>query len=425
MEMKELEKVVNLPQEFLEEVSNTSMDKTEAQQIAANYVPFMDDLQVQMERLNELKKDDPQNAEAFGRIRKDLGKLKSAVDARKDRDKEIIKVKGNLIQSLRNTVWNSAVLTQNEAKEYEEREERLRAAALKILSDDRRLKLTPYVEDVDSIDIDFGTMEEEIFDAFLQKKINDHHDLIEAQKKVEEVRVERIRVEALHVQRKNQLLEFWSFVSDDIKSGSFGELSDEEFSKILTDASKASDEEKARVQKLEEQAKVLKAEADAKEKARVTLQNKVRSRVSRFEDVSWDGQTMKDRETSDVLVEIAFLETSSEEEFGKKLSAWEKVVSDRAERKRLADEIRKKELAELAEKQRLVSLAEAEAKKVAKEKELAAKAPDKEKLQTLSKDILKFSLPEVSTPEAKALIENVKGLLLKVANYIDDNVKTM
>jgi hypothetical protein len=421
MEQKELTKVVVLPAEFQEEVSNTSLDKTEAQMIASNYVPFMNDLQVQMEKLNDLKKNDPQNIQGFGDIRRSLGKLKSAVDKQKDKDKELIKIKGNLIQGLRNTVYNSAVLTQEEAKEYEERVERLEAEKVRLLGEDRKARLAPFVDDISLVDIEFGKMEEEIFEAYLAKKQSDFHDLLEAQKEAERLKAEQERLAALHNERKELLLDYWSFASDDIKGSNLGAIEQAEFDEILNGLKDlAKESEKKRLEVEEENKRLL-----ALQQEQQKLQTKVRNRVARFEDAGWNGEVVTDREGGTVLADLKFLETASEQDLDKKLVAWEKVLSDRAETKKKAEEVRQKELAEIAEKQRQISIAEAEAKKKKLEEEAKAKAPDKDKLSTLSKDLLNYNLPEVNSKEAKALVENVKGLLLKVSNYLEENIKTM
>lgn len=410
--------LVKLPEEFQETVKGAGLELTKAQTIAMGYVPFMNELQEQMDKLNKLKKEDPTNAEAFGRIRKDLGKLKSKVNDKKDEDKKLIKIEGNLIQGLRNTVYNSAVLTQEEAKEYEERELRLEQQKLELLATERKARLSAYVEDVESIDIDFGTMEEEIFEAYLAKKESDHFDLIEAQKKAEEERLERERVEALHNQRKESLLNVWSFLSDDIKSANLGGLSEEVYNKTLEDATKASEEEKARLKKLEEEAKALKEEQEKVEKERLALEVKVRNRVSRFEDVVWDGLTLKSREDKSELANLEFLQTSSEEDFNKVLSDWEKVVAARKEEERKAEEKRKEELAKIeAEKKKQEALLI--------EQEEKQKAPDKDKLTSLAQDLANYELPQVNSDAAKHTIEGVRDLLTKTSQYILDCVKTM
>lgn len=68
------------------------------------------------------------------------------------------------------------------------------------------------------------------------------------------------------------------------------------------------------------------------------------------------------------------------------------------------------------EEERLAS--EAKAKREQEEAQKAARlTPDKEKLTSLATEIENYQLPELSNPEADAIIKNIRTLLLKTAQY--------
>lgn len=85
-------------------------------------------------------------------------------------------------------------------------------------------------------------------------------------------------------------------------------------------------------------------------------------------------------------------------------------------------EAREKVEAALREKE----AAERKAREEAEEAERKAKAaPDKEKLLALADRISKIELPEVKTKEAEKVVEDVKGLLLKVEAFIKGRVEKL
>lgn len=85
-------------------------------------------------------------------------------------------------------------------------------------------------------------------------------------------------------------------------------------------------------------------------------------------------------------------------------------------------EAREKVEAALREKE----AAERKAREEAEEAERKAKAaPDKEKLLALAGVIAEIKLPEMSTKEAEKVVEDVRGLLLKVENFIKGRVEKL
>ena len=65
----------------------------------------------------------------------------------------------------------------------------------------------------------------------------------------------------------------------------------------------------------------------------------------------------------------------------------------------------------------------AEAKRIAEEAAAAARLPDKEKVLSLRKQLLNFSLPDIESPEAKKIVNDVEKLIQKIADHIDQQAK--
>lgn len=119
-----------------------------------------------------------------------------------------------------------------------------------------------YVVDLEMYDLNLNTSEAEYKEILKDLESKKHeHDL--------EAKQMQIRNE-----RKSKLLEYWSFISDEIKAMDLSELNEEEFRNIGNDAHKfkvAQDKKEA-----EEKARHAKqlAEFEAKEKARIELERK-------------------------------------------------------------------------------------------------------------------------------------------------------
>ena len=393
---------VMLPEQFQEVVQTSELELTKAEKIAVNYVPLMNQVQEQMDKLKRLKSEDPQNAEAAKRIRIDLGKVRSAVRDQKDEDKRLIKIEGNLIQSFHNTVYNSATLTIEEAKEIEEREERLEKQRKEALAEERKAKLAPYVENVESMDIDLGGMEEEIFEAYLNKKEQDYHDLLAAQKRAEEEKREQERLAELYADRKELLIPYWNFLKGDQHSIDFSTLSEEDFNIILNEvkqAKKEDDEKKAELEKEVEKAR----EREAKRNERAS---EMRPYIVYIRDYD----AMIEMSDEDYKKALSDVDRAHKEQVKYEAEQQAKLKEERLEKRRLEQEEQDRKKAEL------------EAQKEAEKK---AKAPDKVKLQDLANDLSNFEYPGVKSDEAKEVLDNVKGLLSKVVKYINEEVENL
>jgi hypothetical protein len=113
-----------------------------------------------------------------------------------------------------------------------------------------------------------------------------------------------------------------------------------------------------------------------------------------------------------------------------KAEAERKAAEEKARKEMEAYELRLKAEAEAREKIERESKAKAEAEdKARKEKELAEKkakaAPDKQKLNQLAIDLKTFALPDVKSDEAKVIIESVKVLITKTADYITSKTREL
>lgn len=223
--------------------------------------------------------------------------------------------------------------------------------------------------------------------------------------------------------RDAEILPFIEFVPAGLD---MGKMTEEDYQKLLSGAKM---QMKAKI----EAEKKAEAERIAAEQARIAEEKRIREENERLK---------KEAEEKEKQLEAERAKTEQERKV-----AEEKARKEREALEAKAEEERKK-AAEIAriekEKADAVLKAEQEAKakleaelkakadaedKARKEAELSAKkaaaAPDKDKLLALAIQISTMKLPELKTPEAKAILSDVETLIAKTAAYINTKAATL
>lgn len=297
------------------------------------------------------------------RLRLDISKIRIEADkVRKAQKDEYIRA-GNAIQGVYNILKFAVAEKEDALKNVETYYERIEAEKIARLKADREAELEKY--EFDPTGIDLGNMGEMVWNAFLTGAKQKYEDRIAAERKAEEDRIERERKEKLYQSRRNELAPFAQFgafdrLTVDMNDGEYKTLVVE-----MSEAKQAYDKEQAEIKAENER---LKKESEAREAARQKSEAKEKA----------------ERE-------------AREAELKKEREAREKLERETRERE-------EKAAREAAEKAK----SEAEAKKKA---ELA---PDKDKLLTLSTDLLS-RLNSVKSKEAKAAIQEASFVLSSAA----------
>lgn len=117
--------LTTLPEQLEEQVKSSGLELTEAQSIAANYAPFFEVVAEKEAELKKLEKGNPHHVAIAKRIRIDLGRTASAIDAVKKQHKEMLLTRTRYIDGLFNAANGYARLTQETAKDHEDYFERL------------------------------------------------------------------------------------------------------------------------------------------------------------------------------------------------------------------------------------------------------------------------------------------------------------
>jgi len=184
----------------------------------------------------------------------------------------------------------------------------------------------------------------------------------------------------------------------------------------LLEASKIAFQERVKAAEKNEQERLAKEKADAEEQERIKKENEILKKEAKKREQLAKIETEKQakieakRKEKEEKERVAY-----EEKLNKEREAKEKIEAE-LKQKRDAEERAKREASEKAQ-------AEKEAKE--KTEREARLAPDKKKLERLAVTIQEIQMPDVTSKEAKNIIENVVGLLNKTSNFIKEKSITI
>jgi hypothetical protein len=240
--------------------------------------------------------------------------------------------------------------------------ERYEAEQKELITQLRIEKVSKYSDDINRIALE--NMSDQIFDMFLSGLEKAFNDRLEAERKAEESRLAEIEAE------------------------------------------------KKRQEEIRLENERLKKEAEAKEKALIAEREKIR----------------KENEEKERLAEIerqkqaAILKAEQDNAAKERAELLAKAEAERKEKERLEAQMKaKKEAEEKAQREASAKIeAEKKAKVLAEKK--AKLAPDRDKLLIFMQAINDLPRPEVTSIEAANIAANANTLLVKVANYIKENI---
>ncbi|MGV4405290.1 hypothetical protein ACQ1PF_09670 [Ornithobacterium rhinotracheale] len=247
-----------------------SVEPSRAKQIQATFEPMVLMLEDFEARYNEIVAQEitEEITKQAKRLRLDISKVRiEAEKVRKAQKEEFLRA-GKAIDGVANILKWAVTEKENKLKEIERHFEILEQQRLEALQAQRAEELSPYVEDAHERDL--AKMEEDVWNAYLQTKINDYNARIEAEKKAEEERLERERIAKLHEERKSKILDYYQFWTAEDKSQNFGQITDKAFKDIvkrLIESKKKFDAEQEQIRI--ENERLAKEKAEAEERARI------------------------------------------------------------------------------------------------------------------------------------------------------------
>lgn len=288
-----------------------------------------------------------------------------------------------------------------EAEKFFENQEKERIIKLH----ETRLQLiSEFVEDTTGLD--FGNMEDEVFEGYLSLKKTQKAEKLEAERIAEEKRIEEENKVKLHNERKEVALPFYQFWTDFEKTLNFGEQSESDFNSFMDrlKTAKQSDDDEKEKQRIENVR--LKKEQEAKDELRKTRSPLLQPYIVFIRDYN----TLIDKPESEFVKELEEIKKGAElqwehdrEEMRKETIRVQKEAKDKAEK-------------ELEEKARAKAILEEE--KAKKEAEQLAKTPIKEQL-TIWVNCFEIPLPKTANQTTLEIAKRFNGFKEWAKSEID------
>ena len=405
---KEAEVAVILPEEPNELIvlaEKSGIEITEAQSIGISFLPLMnkvDEITAQIDLLeaNNPTKEDVKKA---NRLRLDLVANRgiNGLKGVKEKAKSNLLLRTRLIDSYHNLIEDSSKLAENKAEAIENHYVRLEELRLDAIVSERTALLTPYGEINKFVNI--REMDDQSFSEFMESSkiafearnaaaIKAEQDRIEAEAKAESDRIaqeladkaerERIEKENAELKAEQERLAGIAKLEEERLSAEKTLLSAR--AKILSDAGFKFDGETFWAVEVA----VLNSQLAEQSEKEFDLLVKSGTKEIDSENKAIEKAKLA-KEKSDAI----------EKEKSDKIAADLKIENDRiaAENKVLQD----------AEAERKAEADRLEAERIAKEK-AAALAPDKDKVRVFFDAFEALVIPELTTPEGKAIMVNIR-----------------
>lgn len=241
---------------------------------------------------------------------------------------------------------------------------------------------------------------------------------LEEKEKFAEIQ-EAKRIDALNEERVKEIEPYTEYIPYGMN---LGQLSNDDYNKLLSGA---------KLQKQAEEETQRKAEEEriAKEKAEEEERERVRKENERLRKEAEEKERELEKERAKARAEREAQEKRLEEERIKaeaqRKAIEEKARLEREENERLLKIERDKQAKIEAERKAEQDRIEKEEREKVEAEKRAKNAPDKEKLILLSKQLNDFELPEVASDESRKIIESVRILLSKTTAYIDKQIENL
>ena len=315
---------------------------------------------------------------------------------------------------------------------------------LEALKAEREEKLKTF--EVDTTFYDLVNMPQETFDQLFESSKLSYNNKIELQKKAEQDKLEKERIDNLTEERKNLLLNYWSYLTSEEVLMKFGEMEagvfdiflsrvkkqkddfDNEQERIKIENERLKKEVKERQEKLDEEKRIadekaakLKEITDKRCKQLSDLDMKFNGQEYIYEDVNvhWtEISTFNDLEWTGLLSKIQPVIEQS-----KKV----KAEATEKETKRLQQEAadKAKKDAELKAQKEAEEKAESARKEQLKAEKKEKLRPDKAKLLIFANTLFFLQKPELKSPESNKILDDAIKKISIVVQYIKEKAEEL
>ena len=354
------------------------LEVAKAEELTVGLKTILEERKILVDSYNDIIKLEitEENIDSFRRLRLDIRDNRTkGIEKWHKANKEFFLTGGRFVDAIKNKEVVENERMEDQLLKAEKHFENLELERIKKIHDERAAKLSPFGYDIGAIN--FGEMDENMFNAILTGAKKNYEDKIEAEKKLEAERLEAIRLEEEKQRKQVEELERLR-IDNEAKEKALAEEKAKADEALRLEREKAA-KEKAEAEKLakdeaDKQAKIL---ADQKAKADAEL--KEVNRLAKIESDKKEAELKKAKDEAD----------------------------------RLAKELADKKAAE----------AKQEADLLAAEKK-AAKAPDKDKLTTALNTVL-FPVLDMKTAEGHTIYTSIQDRYAKFREWAQTEIDKM
>jgi colicin import membrane protein len=366
------------------------LEESKASEIAAQFKPMLDKMVELEKEYNEIialpiDQDAVVKAKA---LRLKYVKVRTGTAEIHKKQKEFYLSGGRFVDGWKNAQLFASQGIEDKLESIEKHYENLEKERIANLRAEREAIAIPFGVDVNTVSL--GLMTEEVWNNFIAGAKQSYEIKVAAEKKAEEDRLEQERKERVYRDRLNEIAPLRQFMEEG--EGITIESSDEDCSVLFHSLLQRKANYEAEQERIRIENERLKKEAEAKQ----AELDKAKAESDRIQKEA-DAKAEAARKEADRI-------------------ANEKIAAAKAESDRIAAELKAKQD---EEDRKAKEAADAEKARLTAEKKAAA-APDKTKLLAFAELISKLETPEMKSEEGKAILEQTKGLIVKLTAFITD-----
>jgi len=252
------------------------LTEKKAEQIKAQFMPMLNKMEELEGEYNKLIEEaveiTPEISGKARELRLKYVKIRTGTANIHKEQKAFYIAGGKYVDAFKNTQLFASQGIEDKLYEIENHFELIKQQEVKELAEKRIEIIKQYTDDYGMID--FGTMPDDVWDAYLEKKIKQKQEADEQKKLEEEQRIENEKKKKLDQQRREIALPFFSYWSEYEKQLNFADVSESDFSNFIERVEKLKKADDVKREKQEKENKAMKDKLAAIEKEKKEKEEK-------------------------------------------------------------------------------------------------------------------------------------------------------
>lgn len=253
------------------------IEPKEANQLLTNLPELKkerDALTIRFDEVSKMDIDDPETAKLARELRLQIrdNRTKGIMDWHKN-SKEVFLRGGQFVDAIKNQEITINERMERLLGEVEKHAENVEKARIAKIQEDRVELVRPYLHDAENLQL--GTMDDDVWEAFLSAKKKSHREKIREEKRVAKEKLEEEKKSKIRNEREEKLKPFYDFLNHEDESD-LAEWPEEQFKLLLESVAESKTKKDAEIENQRIENERLKNEAEETEK-KVAEEKAVRS----------------------------------------------------------------------------------------------------------------------------------------------------